>query len=69
VKQRALVSGAGEMAIGLGFALLALAGGYLIAAFSYGAFFALSLILTVVGTGLFWLFFKSSSRAVIAASE
>jgi predicted MFS family arabinose efflux permease len=55
---RATISGAGEMAIGFGFALMAFVGGYLIANYGYGLFFGVSLGLTLVGTGLYWLIFR-----------
>lgn len=56
-RRRSIVAGAGEMAIGLGFALMSFAGGYLITALGYGAFFGISLLLTLLGTLLFyWLF-------------
>ncbi len=57
-ERRALISGAGEMAIGLGFALMAFAGGFLIAGFGYGVLFGVSLATTLLGTALFWLIFR-----------
>jgi MFS family permease len=59
-RRRSLVAGAGEMAIGLGFAIMSFAGGYLIAAFGYGTLFGISLLLTLLGTILFWLIFQPS---------
>ena len=56
--RRALVSGAGEMAIGFGFAGISLAGGYLIADYSYALMFAVSLIATTIGTVLFAVLFS-----------
>ena len=56
-EKRALVSGAGEMAIGFGFALMAFVGGYLINAYDYNLFFGVSLTVTLIGTGLFWWIF------------
>ncbi len=61
-KQRALVSGAGEMAIGFGFALMAFVGGYLIAGYGYNLLFGVSLAITLLGTGLFWLIFGRFRR-------
>ena len=55
--RRALVSGAGEMAIGFGFAAISFAGGYLIAAYGYAAMFTVSLVATAIGTALFLLLF------------
>jgi predicted MFS family arabinose efflux permease len=61
-KQRALVSGAGEMAIGFGFALMAFVGGYLIEGYGYDLFFGVSLVVTLVGTTLFWFVFGRFRR-------
>ena len=60
--RRGLVSGAGEMAIGLGFALMAFVGGYLIAGYGYDLFFGVSLAVTLLGTGLFWFVFGRFRR-------
>jgi predicted MFS family arabinose efflux permease len=57
-QRRALVSGAGEMAIGLGFGLMAFIGGYLIKAYGYNIFFGISLAVALVGTFLFWWIFR-----------
>lgn len=61
-ERRGLVSGAGEMAIGFGFALMAFVGGYLIEGYGYDLFFGVSLIVTLLGTGLFWLVFGRFRR-------
>jgi predicted MFS family arabinose efflux permease len=61
-ERRALVSGAGEMAIGLGFALMAFIGGYLIEDYGYDLFFGVSLVVSLVGTALFWLIFGHFRR-------
>lgn len=55
--KRALISGAGEMAIGFGFALVSFVGGYLITWYGYPSLFLFGVTLTVAGTALFWLFF------------
>jgi predicted MFS family arabinose efflux permease len=50
------------MAIGLGFALMAFIGGYLIAGYGYDLFFGVSLAVTLLGTGLFWFVFGRFRR-------
>lgn len=57
-ERRALISGAGEMSIGFGFALMALVGGYLISGFGYQTLFGVSIVLSVIGAGLHWLVFR-----------
>lgn len=51
--RRALMSGAGEMANGLGFAVVGLGGGYVINTLGYRPLFLLCACLTVVGAWLF----------------
>lgn len=51
--RRALMSGAGEMANGLGFAVIGLGGGQVIRTFGYRPLFLLSALLTAVGAVLF----------------
>ena len=63
-QRRALVSGAGEMAIGLGFALMAFIGGYLIEAYGYSLFFGISLGITLIGTSLFWGIFRRFRQTI-----
>lgn len=53
-EHRATMSGASEMANGLGFALIGLGGGYIIATLGYRPLFLLSACLTVVGILVFW---------------
>ncbi|MCB9430873.1 MAG: MFS transporter [Ardenticatenaceae bacterium] len=57
-EKRALISGAGEMSIGLGFAFVSFVGGYLITWYGYPALFLFGAVLTLAGTVLFWLFFR-----------
>jgi predicted MFS family arabinose efflux permease len=52
-RRRALMSGAGEMANGLGFAVVGLCGGYVIDALGYRSLFLLCAFLTFLGAGLF----------------
>ncbi len=56
--RRPLMSGAGEMANGLGFAFIGLGGGYVISAMGYRPLFLLSACLTAAGT---FVFFRLSS--------
>jgi MFS family permease len=51
--RRALMSGASEMANGLGFAVIGLGGGQIISVFGYRPLFLLSAALTLVGAWLF----------------
>src|SRR5712691_9008254 len=53
-EQRTIMSGANEMANGLGFAIIGLGGGNIIPAFGYRPLFLLSACLTAVGTLVFW---------------
>jgi predicted MFS family arabinose efflux permease len=53
-EHRALMSGANEMANGLGFAIIGLGGGHIITAFGYRPLFLLSACLTAAGTLIFW---------------
>jgi predicted MFS family arabinose efflux permease len=67
-QRRALISGAGEMSIGMGFALMAFTGGFLITRFGYNVLFSVSLGATLLGTVMFWLLFRRyrGSRPVTA---
>ncbi|MDQ3249057.1 MAG: hypothetical protein M3Q45_07580 [Chloroflexota bacterium] len=51
---RSAMSGAGEMAAGISFALMALAGGYLIADQGYTNLFLLGAAATTLGTLILW---------------
>lgn len=53
---RAAMTGAGEMAAGLSFALVSLAGGYIIVRYGYDSAFLLGAVLTLAGTVLFGLY-------------
>lgn len=61
-EQRGIASGAGEMAAGGSFALMALSGGFLITALGYHSLFLTGAILTGIGTFMFWLNFKDRER-------
>ncbi len=53
---RAAMTGAGEMAAGFSFALISLAGGYIIVQLGYDATFAFGAVLTLAGTLLFGVY-------------
>lgn len=59
---RSVVAGASEMAAGLSFALLALAGGYIIVAGGYGPLFLTGATLNLLGTGALALFLYARWR-------
>lgn len=59
---RSVMSGAGETAAGLSFALMALAGGYLIAMQGYQNLFLLGAAETVVGTLILWGYLRLRKR-------
>lgn len=63
-KQRSLMSGVGEMAIGLGFSLSSFIGGYLIAWYGYREMFIYGAILTMIGAVTFWLVFRKRAAAL-----
>jgi MFS family permease len=62
-EHRALMSGANEMANGLGFAIIGLGGGHIITAFGYRPLFLLSACLTAVGTLVFWWCCRDATAA------
>ena len=62
-RQRSLMSGAGEMAIGIGFAISSFVGGYLIAWFGYRELFLFGTAMTVIGAIAFWLIFRNRAEA------
>ena len=63
-KQRSLISGAGEMAIGVGFATSSFIGGYLIAWYGYRELFLFGAAMTTIGTVLFWILFRGRAQAL-----
>ena len=58
-QQRGAVAGAGEMAAGFCFSLIALAGGYLITAAGFSALFLITSALSAIGSLVFWIYFRS----------
>lgn len=68
-KQRSLMSGVGEMAIGAGFASSSFVGGYLIAWYGYRELFLYGALMTTIGTVLFWLMFRKRAAAGFSASS
>jgi predicted MFS family arabinose efflux permease len=58
--RRGLMSGAGEMANGLGFALIGLSGGYLIGELGYRPLFLLGASLTAAGTFIFFKYCRKT---------
>ncbi len=63
-RYRSVMSGAGEMAAGFSFSLMALAGGYLIANQGYRDLFLLGAASTVLGTLILWGFLRARGREV-----
>jgi MFS family permease len=63
---RIAMAGATTMAVGLSWSLMALGGGYLIAALGYPSLFSIGAALTLAGAGLFWL--RNRRRRAGAAS-
>jgi MFS family permease len=63
---RAAMSGAGETAGGLAFAMMAWLGGIMIARLGFAPLFLTGAALTLVGTALFWLWFVWSTPKVAA---
>lgn len=59
--QQAIMAGAGEMAAGSSFALMALSGGYILAQFSFRDLFLLGALFTAIGTVLFWFHLRTGS--------
>ena len=54
-QQQAIMAGAGEMAAGLSFAIMALGGGLLLSLFAFRDLFLLGTVFSLTGTALFWL--------------
>ena len=67
--QRSLMSGAGEMAIGTGFALSSFMGGYLIAWYGYREVFLFGATLTAIGTVAFWAIFRKRAASMALAAQ
>lgn len=67
-KQRSLMSGAGEMAIGIGFSVASFVGGYLIAWYGYRELFLFGSFMTGIGLILFWLVFRKQGAKMAEAA-
>ncbi|MEM7800826.1 MAG: MFS transporter [Chloroflexota bacterium] len=63
-KQRSLMSGVGEMAIGAGFSITSLLGGYIIAWYGYRELFLFGAAVTTIGAIAFYLIFRSRASSV-----
>ena len=63
-KQRSLISGAGEMAIGAGFATSSFIGGYLISWYGYRVLFLFGATVTIIGTLAFWVIFRKRAAII-----
>ncbi|MEM7032066.1 MAG: MFS transporter [Chloroflexota bacterium] len=57
-RQRAIVSGAGEMAAGLSFGAMSLSGGFIVDAVGYREFFLFAFVLSFLGGAAFWAYFR-----------
>jgi MFS family permease len=66
---RAIMNGVNEMAAGLSFALMALAGGYIIVEYGYTAAFLVGAVLTLAGTLLFWVYVWRNGETVAEVGE
>ncbi len=66
---RATMTGTGEMAAGFSFAMISLAGGYIIVHQGYGATFLLSALITLAGTLLFAAYVWISARRQARVAE
>jgi hypothetical protein len=60
-RQQAVMVGAGEAAAGSSFALMALAGGYLVTLAGFRELFLLGSLLSGLGTFVFWLHLRSTN--------
>lgn len=60
-EQRSFLSGINEMTAGLSFAGMALVGGYIIVDYGYQMLFLLGAMLTLIGTVVFWGYFRAMS--------
>jgi predicted MFS family arabinose efflux permease len=61
-EQRGAMSGAGEMAAGLSFAMMAFGGGYLISLVGYPALFLTGAGLSALGTLILWVYLRRPRR-------
>jgi predicted MFS family arabinose efflux permease len=61
-KWQAAMSGAGEMAAGLGFAAMALSGGYIITGLGYSVLFLMACALSIIGSLMFWVFVRAQTK-------
>ena len=50
------MAGTGEAAAGMSFAMMALGGGFILAAFAFRDLFLLGALISLIGTALFWLY-------------
>lgn len=64
---RAIMNGANEMAAGLSFAAISLAGGYMIVNYGYPAAFVAGALLTFAGTFVFWVYLLFRGRAPLGS--
>ncbi len=64
-KQRSLISGAGEMAIGAGFGTASFVGGYIIAWYGYRELFLFGAAMTLIGIALFWIAFRKRAAGSV----
>ena len=64
-KQRSLISGAGEMAIGAGFGTASFVGGYIIAWYGYRELFLFGAAMTIIGIALFWIAFRKRAAGSV----
>jgi MFS family permease len=68
-RQQAVMVGAGEAAAGSSFALMALAGGYLVTLAGFRELFLLGSLLSGLGTFVFWLHLRSTNLRKTAQLE
>jgi MFS family permease len=61
--RRATVSGVTEMAAGVSFTLITFAGGYIIKLFGYQQLFLFGALLSILGAGSFWWYFRQFQPA------
>ena len=65
---RPVVNGAANMALGLSVSAITLAGGYIIAAWSYRSLFLTAAALTAAGSLLFWISFRPGRARAVDSS-